>query len=243
MTSKLILALPSKGRLMEECAGMLAGAGLTVAKSDSVRGYGGEIAKLPGLEVNFVSSSEIAQLLKSGSAHLGITGEDLLREAIADCNERVTFLKPCGFGHADVVVAVPACWIDVRRMSDLEDMAMSFRRLHGRRIRVATKFMNLTRRFFSQHGVSGYRIVESLGATEGAPAAHMAELIVDITTTGDTLRANDLRILNDGVILKSQAHVVSSKVAAWSAPLRAIEQEFIGALTRSDAPKAANNPG
>ena len=146
MTSKLILALPSKGRLMEQCAGMLAAAGLVVAKSDSVRGYGGEIADLPGLEVNFVSSSEIAQLLKSGSAHLGITGEDLLREAIADCNERVTFLKPCGFGHADVVVAVPACWIDVRRMSDLEDMAMSYRRLHGRRIRVATKFMNLTRR-------------------------------------------------------------------------------------------------
>jgi ATP phosphoribosyltransferase len=238
MSSKLVLALPSKGRLMEQCVGMLGAAGLVVAKS-RMRGYAGEIASLPGVDVNFVSSSEIAQLLRKGTAHLGVTGEDLLRETIADCNERVTFLKPCGFGHADVVVAVPACWIDVRRMSDLEDMAMSYRRLHGRRIRVATKYMNLTRRFFSQHGVSGYRIVESLGATEGAPAAQLAELIVDITTTGDTLRANDLRILDDGVILKSQAHLVSSKVAPWSAHLRAIEQKLISALAASDVPKGA----
>src|SRR5689334_24231021 len=120
--SKLVLALPSKGRLMQQCAAMLAQAGLAVAKSGDARGYGGDIADLPDVEVKFVSSSEIAQLLKNGAAHLGITGEDLLREAMADCDERVKFLKPCGFGHADVVVAVPACWIDVRRMSDLEDM-------------------------------------------------------------------------------------------------------------------------
>ena len=243
MSPKLVLALPSKGRLREQCAGMLGAAGLMVARGGG-RGYAGEIASLPGVEVSFVSSSEIAQLIKSGAAHLGITGEDLLRETIADCNERVTFLKPCGFGHADLVVAVPACWIDVRRMSDLEDLAMSYRRLHGRRIRVATKYMNLTRQFFSRNGVSGYRIVESLGATEGAPAAQTAELIVDITTTGDTLRANDLRILNDGVILKSQAHLVSSNAAPWSAHLRAIERELVAALAVPvlESPIAAGLP-
>ena len=171
MSAPLVLALPSKGRLMEQCANMLAKAGLVVAKSGAARGYKGDIAGLPGVEVNFVSSSEIAQLLKSGAAHLGITGEDLLRETIADCKERITFLRPCGFGQADVVVAVPAAWIDVRHMSDLEEMALSYRRVHGRRVRVATKYMNLTRRFFSHKGVTGYRIVESLGATEGAPAA------------------------------------------------------------------------
>ncbi len=149
MSAPLILALPSKGRLMEQCANMLAKAGLVVAKSGAARGYKGDIAGLPGVEVNFVSSSEIAQLLKSGAAHLGITGEDLLRETIADCDERITFLRPCGFGQADVVVAVPAAWIDVRHMSDLEEMALSYRRVHGRRVRVATKYMNLTRRFFS----------------------------------------------------------------------------------------------
>jgi ATP phosphoribosyltransferase len=225
MTDRLVLALPSKGRLMEQCANMLARAGLVVAKSGSARGYQGDIAELPGVEVNFVSSAEIAQLLKSGKAHLGITGEDLLRETIADCDTRITFLRRCGFGQADVVVAVPAAWIDVRRMSDLEEMAMGFQRVHGRRMRVATKYMNLTRRFFAQQGVAGYRIVESLGATEGAPAALLAELIVDITTTGATLHANGLRVLEDGVILKSQASLVSSNAAPWTEELHRWERE------------------
>jgi ATP phosphoribosyltransferase len=230
MSDRLVLALPSKGRLMEQCADMLAKAGLVVVKSGSVRGYKGDIAELPGVEVNFVSSSEIAQLLKSGAAHLGITGEDLLRETISDCDTRVTFLRPCGFGQADVVVAVPAAWIDVRHMSDLEEMASSFRRVHGRRVGVATKYMNLTRRFFSHKGVTGYRIVESLGATEGAPAALLAELIVDITTSGATLRANGLKVLDDGIILKSQANLVSSNVAPWSPELRRMEREVLARL-------------
>jgi ATP phosphoribosyltransferase len=230
MSDRLVLALPSKGRLMEQCADMLAKAGLVVAKSGSVRGYKGDIAELPGVEVNFVSSSEIAQLLKSGAAHIGITGEDLLRETISDCDERITFLRPCGFGRADVVVAVPAAWIDVRHMSDLEEMASSFRRVHGRRVRVATKYMNLTRRFFSHKGVTGYRIVESLGATEGAPAALLAELIVDITTSGATLHANGLKVLDDGIILKSQANLVSSNMAPWSPELRRMEREVLERL-------------
>jgi ATP phosphoribosyltransferase len=230
MSDKLVLALPSKGRLMEQCAEMLAGAGLTVRRSGSARGYKAEIDGLADVEVNFVSSSEIAQHLKSGTAHMGVTGEDLLRETIADCDERVAFLKPCGFGRADVVAAVPACWIDVRRMADLEEMAAGFRRLHGRRVRVATKYMNVTRRFFSARGVTGYRIVESFGATEGAPAAGLAELIVDITTTGATLRSNGLRVLDDGLILKSQANLVSSKMAPWSPRLRAVERDVLARL-------------
>jgi ATP phosphoribosyltransferase len=230
MSDKLVLALPSKGRLMEQCERMLAKAGLSVVKSGSSRGYKAELEGFPGVEVNFVSSSEIAQHLKTGTAHLGVTGEDLLREAIADCEERVTFITPCGFGHANVVVAVPACWIDVRRMADLEEMSVSFRRVHGRRVRVATKYMNLTRRFFSQKGVTGYRIVESLGATEGAPAVELAELIVDITTTGATLHGNGLRMLDDGVILESQANLVSSKVATWSPELRNVEREVVARL-------------
>ena len=230
MSERLILALPSKGRLMEQCAALLERAGLTVVKSGPARGYKGEIAGLPGVEVNFISSSEIAQHLKNGTAHLGITGEDLLRETMADCDERVTFLHPCGFGQADVVVAVPAAWIDVRQMFDLEEMALNFRRLHGRRIRVATKYMNLTRRFFAHNGVTGYRIVESLGATEGAPAALLAELIVDITTTGATLRANGLKVLEDGLILKSQANLVSSNGAPWTPELRNLEREVAARL-------------
>jgi ATP phosphoribosyltransferase len=228
---KLILALPSKGRLLEQCNAALARAGLTVTKpAGAARGYKAEIDGLPGVEVNLVSASEIAQLLKTGAVHLGVTGADLIREAMADADDRVLFLSPLGFGHADVVAAVPDCWLDVRRMADLEQMAVAFRRLHGRRVRVATKYMGLTRRYFSQMGFTGYRIVESLGATEGAPAAGLAELIVDITTTGATLKANGLRVLDDGVILKSQATLIASKAAPWTPELTAIEAELAGRL-------------
>ena len=224
---KLVLALPSKGRLMEQCNAALARAGLAVAKpSGAARGYKAEIEGFPDIEVNLVSASEIAQLLKTGAAHLGITGEDLIRETMADADERVRFVAPLGFGLADVVVAVPTCWLDVRRMADLEPMSAAFRRLHGRRVRVATKYMNLTRRTFSQMGVTGYRIVESLGATEGTPAAGLAELIVDITTTGATLQANGLKVLDDGVILKSQANLIASRAAAWTPGLAAIEAQI-----------------
>jgi ATP phosphoribosyltransferase len=230
MSGKLILALPSKGRLREQCAEALARSGLVVSRSSASRGYQGEIAGMPDVEVSFISSSEIAQFLRAGTAHLGITGEDLVREAIPDCDERVVFRKRCGFGRADVVVAVPDCWIDVRRMADVEEMAQAYRRTHGHRVRVATKYLNLARRFFMQRGVTSYRIVESLGATEGAPAAGLAELVVDITTTGTTLRANGLRVLDDGLILKSEANLISSKAAAWSAAARVAERQIIARI-------------
>jgi ATP phosphoribosyltransferase len=227
---KLVLALPSKGRLMDQCNAALAKAGIVVERNGPARGYKGEIAGMPDVEVNFVSSGEIAQFLKTGAAHLGITGEDLIRETIADADERVRLIAGLGFGRADVVVAVPACWLDVRRMADLEEMALAYARLHGRRVRVATKYMNLTRRFFARSGVTGYRIVESFGATEGAPAAGLAELIVDITTTGATLKANGLKVLDDGVLLRSEANLVSSKVAPWTPELSAIEAQIAARL-------------
>jgi ATP phosphoribosyltransferase len=230
--AKLVLALPSKGRLMEQCNAALAAAGLAVRRSGPARGYKGEIDGLPGVEVAFVSSAEIAQFLKSGAAHLGITGEDLVRETMEDADERVRFLRPLGFGRADVVVAVPACWLDVRRMGDLEEMSLAFRRLHGRRVRVATKYTSLARRFFGEKGVTGYRIVESLGATEGTPAAGLAELIVDITTTGATLKANGLKVLDDGVILRSQANLIASNAAAWTPELAALQGEIAARFSR-----------
>jgi ATP phosphoribosyltransferase len=126
-------------------------------------------------------------------------------------------LTPLGFGHANVVVAVPQAWIDVRTMADLDEVAADLRARHGYKMRVATKYLNLTRRFFAEKGVADYRIVESLGATEGAPGAGSAELIVDITTTGATLAANALKILDDGVMLRSEANLVASTRALWTA--------------------------
>jgi len=216
MNEKLILAVPSKGRLMEQTQELFADAGMTLRKTGNERGYRGEIVGHEAIEVAFISASEIAWYLKTGRAHIGVTGEDLVREQMSDADHRVTFLRKLGFGRADVVVAVPACWIDVRTMADLDEIALPFRRAHGRWYRVATKYLNLTRRFFAAKGVTDYRIVESLGATEGTPASGAAELIVDITTTGATLSANGLRILDDGVILRSEANLVASNVAEWS---------------------------
>lgn len=230
MSDRLVLAVPSKGRLMEQTIEILAKSGLEVRKTGNERGYRGEIAGLDSVDVAFVSASEIAWYLKTGRAHLGITGEDLVREQISDAGERVEFAKKLGFGHADVVVAVPACWIDVKTMADLDEIAGPFRRAHGRWYRVATKYMNLTRRFFAAKGVTDYRIVESLGATEGTPAAGTADLIVDITSTGATLAANGLRVLEDGIILKSEANLVASHMAVWSPKARQAQNEIMAAL-------------
>jgi ATP phosphoribosyltransferase len=201
----LLLGIPSKGRLMEATETLFGKAGLALMRSGSDRLYRGWIEGLEGIDVAFLSASEIAGSLKDGKIDLGVTGEDLLRETLKPEDERVDVLQRLGFGPADVVVAVPDAWLDVARMSDLDEVSEGFYRRHGRRLRVATKYLNLTRRFFAAKGVTGYRIVESLGATEGAPAAGTAEAIVDISTTGSTLAANHLKILDDGVILKSQA--------------------------------------
>jgi len=230
--SKLVFAIPSKGRLMEQTAELLLAAGLNLRKVGHARGYRGEIEGLDGIDVQYVSSSEIAHLLKHGKAHLGVTGEDLIRETVFDADKRVTFIRKLGFGHADIVVAAPVCWIDVRRMSDIEAISGSFWRTHGRRLRVATKYTNFARRFFAANGVTSYRIVESLGATEGTVAAGNADIVVDITSTGETLRANGLKILEDGLILSSEANLISSRSADWSPAMRRIESEIIGRLGR-----------
>jgi ATP phosphoribosyltransferase len=226
----LIIAVPSKGRLMDQTADLFARAGLGLRKVGHERGYRGALDAFDDVEVMFLSASEIVHHLRNGRVHLGVTGQDLVHETVFDLAREVSFLAPLGFGRADVVVAVPDCWIDVSCMADLEDVAAQFQRNHGRRLRVATKYMNLTRRFFAAHGVSDYRIVESVGATEGTPTAGTAELIVDITTTGTTLRANPLKLLDDGLILSSQAHLLASNAAAWSEPAAARREEIVARL-------------
>jgi len=233
-SEKLIFAVPSKGRLMEQAIEVLAKSGLELRKTGHARGYRGEIVGLDAIEVAFVSASEIAWYLKTGRAHLGITGEDLIREQMTDAEQRVEFIHKLGFGHADVVVAVPASWLDVRTMANLDSIAATFRSEHGRWVRVATKYLTLTRHFFAAKGVSDYRIVESLGATEGTPAAGTADLIVDITSTGETLIANGLRILDDGVILKSQANLVASNMAPWNTAQREAKRIISSALRGAD---------
>ncbi|WP_407521706.1 ATP phosphoribosyltransferase [Methylobacterium oryzisoli] len=230
----LVLAVPSKGRLQENAAAFFGRAGLTLAQTSGARDYRGRLKGVADVEVRYLSASEIAGQLASGAAHLGVTGEDLIRETLPDSGAGVELLTPLGFGQATVVVAVPQAWIDVRTMSDLDEVATDMRLRHGRRLRIATKYVNLTRRFFADHGVADYRIVESLGATEGAPAAGSAEIVVDITTTGATLAANALKVLDDGVILRSEANLVASLSAPWGATARAAVEAVLGRISAEE---------
>jgi len=215
MSEPVILAIPSKGRLKEQVESWLADAGLRLEADGGERGYRARLGGLDGLEVRLISAGEIARALDSGEVHLGITGEDLLREQGEGMDSRVLMLRPLGFGRADLVVAAPQSWLDVATMADLEEVAHQHLARTGRRLRVATKYVAQTRSFFARHGVGDYRIVESAGATEGAPAAGAAEIVVDITTTGATLAANHLRTLSDGVILRSQAQLAAGLTANW----------------------------
>jgi ATP phosphoribosyltransferase len=227
-SADLVIAVPSKGRLQENANAFFARAGLALTQEGGAREYRGVIRELSGVEVLYLSASEIVARLASGECHFGVTGEDLIREAMPDADSRVAMIAPLGFGHADVVVATPKSWIDCATMEDLEEIAAEFHARHGRRMRVATKYVNLARRFFAEHGVSDYRIVESLGATEGAPAAGTAEFIIDITTTGATLEANGLKVLADGVILKSEASLFASLGAGWTPEARRLATRLLG---------------
>ncbi|SFE34894.1 ATP phosphoribosyltransferase [Methylobacterium sp. 13MFTsu3.1M2] len=230
----LILAVPSKGRLQENASAFFGRAGLKLAQGAGARDYRGKLIGVPDVEVRYLSASEIAAQLASGAAHLGVTGEDLIRETLPDVRDQVELLTPLGFGNATVVVAVPQAWIDVRDMSDLDEVAAGMRTRHGRRLRVATKYVNLTRRFFAEKGVADYRIVESLGATEGAPAAGSSEIVVDITTTGATLSANALKVLDDGIILRSEANLVASLKAPWGEGQRAALRTVLGRIAAEE---------
>lgn len=206
------IALPSKGRIKEGAEAALGKAGFVVETNGNDRSYHGHVRGREDIEIAFLSASEISREVGRGAVDFGVTGEDVVRENVPEADKKVEFISRLGFGQADVVVAVPEIWLDVDTMADLNDVAAEFRSRHGRRLAIATKFWRLTQQFFTaQHGIQLYRIVESLGATEGAPMAGQADIIVDITSTGSTLKANHLKILSDGVILKSEACFVRAR--------------------------------
>ncbi|GGD97536.1 ATP phosphoribosyltransferase [Aureimonas endophytica] len=208
----LTLAIPSKGRMKDDAVAALGRAGIRVEPAADARSYRTSVSGIDGLDVLLLSASEIARELRDGAVDFGVTGEDLIRESIAEPEARLDFVARLGFGAADVIVAVPEAWVDVDTMADLGDVAAGYRARHGRRLRIATKYWRLSQGFFTRrHGIQSYRIVESLGATEGAPAAGSADIIVDITSTGSTLKANRLKILSDGLILRSEACLLMAR--------------------------------
>lgn len=235
MSGTLILGIPSKGRLEAQAADLFKQAGMTLHRSDA-RGYQGRLDGFDDILVQYLSAGEIARRLAAGEIHFGVTGLDLMHEEASDMENAIALLQPLGFGRADVVVAVPDEW-HAADMDDLIMTALRARAEDGSLIRVATKYENLAHEFFADHGFTQYEWVESSGATEGAPADGVADIIVDITTTGATLAANNLQRLSDGTILQSEAYLAASLRALW--PEAALEDTARWFLARLDAYFAA----
>lgn len=211
LTRGVRLGVPSKGRLMEDCFGWFADRGIRLGRAGGEREYAGRVEGAEGVSLVLLSAGEIPRELAAGRIDLGVTGSDLVRETLPGWRSDVVELTPMGFGHADLVLAVPACWRDVETLDDFAAVARDFRAAHGFRLRVATKYHRLVRAFLSRHGVADYQLVDSQGATEGTVANGTAEAIADITSSGETLRANHLKVLPDALIHASQATLFASR--------------------------------
>lgn len=211
MTVKL--GVPSKGRLMDKTFDWFGDRGITLSRTGSDREYAGAVDGIAGVELVLLSAGEIPRELAAGRIHLGVTGSDLVREKLPHWSSHVTEYAKMGFGQADLIIAVPACWVDVDALDDLDAVAAAFRTEHGHRLRIATKYHRLIREFLREHEVADYLLVDSQGATEGTVKNLTAEAIADITSTGETLHANHLKILKDGLVHQSQATLFRSLTA------------------------------
>ena len=209
--NKIKIGLPSKGRLRDDSINFFQSKNLKVVNAFGDRNYFFSIEKNNEVEGIFLHAREIIERINDGTLDMGISGLDLLKEFPEVYSENIKTFQKLDFGFADLVVAAPKDWLDVQNMADLEEVSFDFREKYARRMRVATKYPNLTENFFLSKGVSQFRVVPSLGATESYPFTGSAELITDITSTGSTLKANNLRIINDGSILKSSACIFVSK--------------------------------
>jgi len=229
MTIKL--GVPSKGRLMDKTFAWFGARGVSLARTGSDREYAGAVEGIEGVELVLLSAGEIPRELAAGRIHLGVTGTDLVREKLARWEQQVEEIALLGFGQADLILAVPNCWVDVDTLDDLDAASAAFRARHGFRLRIATKYHRLVREFLQENGVADYQLVDSQGATEGVVKNETAEAVADITSTGETLRANHLKILSDGLMLKSQATLWRSRVAEYSDADRLVLKSLLNQLT------------
>ena len=221
------LAIPAKGRMHGETVAWLGSHGIEVARDAESREYAALARGLRGLELALIPAGDVPGELASGAVHVGVTGMDMMGERLPRWSEQAEELGRLGFGRADLSLAVPKFWVDVDTVHDLDEAAAQFRRRHGRRLRIATKYAVLAREFLSWKGVADYQLVESAGATEGAVSNQSAEAIADIVSTGRTLEANGLKRLRDGRILKSEAALYMSRQAEFPADGRQILKEFL----------------
>lgn len=228
MTIKL--GVPSKGRLMDKTFDWFQSRGVTLSRTGSNREYAGAVSGIDGVDLVLLSAGEIPRELMAGRIHLGVTGTDLVREKLGRWEQQVEEVAPMGFGKADLIIAVPSCWVDVNTLDDLDAAAAAFREHHGYRMRIATKYHRLVREYLRDNGVADYQLVDSQGATEGTVKNLTAEAVADITSTGETLWANHLKILLDGPILRSQATLWRSRMTEPNDADRATQSQLLNML-------------
>ena len=211
MKDLITIGLPSKGRLKEKAVSFFEDSGLKILQNDKERNYFANIENKSNIKIIYLHAKEIIQRLGDGTLDLGISGLDLLNESEQSLQDKIVIKQKLNFGGANLVVAVPNDWIDVQTIADLEEVAFDIRSKRNTRLRVATKYPNLTNNFLISKGVTQYKLISSLGATETYPFIGSSEIITDITSTGKTLQDNNLRVLKDGLILKSTACLFISK--------------------------------
>jgi ATP phosphoribosyltransferase len=214
MKNLISIGLPSKGRLKEGSINFFEKNNLKLTSNGGERNYFARIENLPNIKIVYLHAKEIIQRLGDGTLDIGISGLDLLNESPINLQKKIKMKKKLNFGMANLVIAIPDDWLDVQTIADLEEVSFDFRDKKNTRLRVATKYPNLTNTFLVSKGVTQYKLVSSLGATETYPFIGSSEIITDITSSGKTLKDNNLRILKDGLILKSQACVLFSKKKA-----------------------------
>ena len=221
------LGVPSKGRLMEETFSWFESRGVHLERTGSEREYAGYVKGIQGVELVLLSANEIPTELNEGRIHFGVTGSDLVCEKLPTWDQNLVSIKSLGFGFANLVLSVPKFWIDVDTLDDFDSAAEAFRDQHGFRLRIATKYHYLVQEFLKSAGVADYQLVDSQGATEGTVKNETAEAIADITSAGETLKANHLKILDDGLIHSSEATLFKSMVAFRGEKKNADESIFL----------------
>ena len=211
MKNIINIGIPSKGRVRKDVLNIFKNKRLNLISERGKRDLIGSIKNIKNVKILYLHAREIVERLGDASLDIGFSGYDLLRESEINTQKKINVVKKYEFGKANLVVAIPDPWIDVQTVADLEEIAFEFRDKKKKRLRVATKYPNLTREFLFSKGVTQFQTVESLGATEAYPFTGSANLITDISSTGETIKSNNLRILKDGQILKSQACIFVSK--------------------------------
>tara|TARA_B100001057_G_C22548150_1_gene832368 strand:+ start:151 stop:828 length:678 start_codon:yes stop_codon:yes gene_type:complete len=214
MKNLISIGLPSKGRLKEKSVTFFDNKGFKVLQNNRERNYFANIENKPNIKIIYLHAKEIIQRLGDGTLDIGISGLDLFNESEKNLQDKIAIKKKLNFGNADLIIAVPNDWIDIQTIADLEEVAFDIRSKRNTRLRVATKYPNLTNNFLISKGVTQYKLIPSLGATETYPFIGSSEIITDITSTGKTLADNNLRILKDGLILKSVACLFIAKKKA-----------------------------